>query len=272
MVGRGYSPWVNRIGVNHTGVVETPAHEGPAPPPRRVGRSRWALPDPRTAEEGSGLVAFGADLGVETLVDAYRRGIFPWPHEDVLLPWFSPDPRGVLDVGQGALVSKSLRQRLRRCGWTTTIDAAFYVVVAACADRPVADGTWITPDMRVAYGRLHRLGWAHSLEVWDGPRLVGGLYGVRVGGCFTGESMFHREPDASKAAFVDLVDRWREAGGAVVDVQIPTDHLVSMGVVGMARAEFLDWLGRVRDDPVGVARDRRPVSRLAVRRLPPAEG
>ena len=208
-------------------------------------------------------MAFGADLAVETLVDAYRHGIFPWPHEGLPLPWFSPEPRGVLDVGAGALVSKSLRQRLRRCGWTTTVDAAFDDVVDACADRSPADGTWIIHDMRMAYGRLHRLGWAHSLEVWDGDRLVGGLYGVRVGGCFTGESMFHREPDASKVAFVDLVARWRAAGGSVLDVQLPTDHLVSLGVVDIERARFLDWLARVRDDPVAVARDRLPVSRLA---------
>ena len=142
------------------------------------------------------------------------------------------------------MVSKSLRQRLRRCGWTTTVDAAFDEVVAACADRPARRGhVDQPPTMRLAYGRLHRLGWAHSLEVWDGDRLVGGLYGVRVGGCFTGESMFHREPDASKVAFVDLVDRWRDAGGSMVDVQIPTDHLASLGVVGMARAEFLSPAG-----------------------------
>ncbi len=237
--------------------------EGPAPPPRPVARSAWALPEPETADEGSGLLALGADLAVETLVEAYRRGIFPWPHDRVALPWFSPDPRGVLDVGGGAIVSKSLRQRLRRCGWTTTVDAAFDEVVAACADRPTGEGTWISRDMQRAYGRLHRLGWTHSLEVWDGPRLVGGLYGVRVGGCFTGESMFHREPDASKVAFVDLVDRWRAAGGSLVDVQIPTGHLASLGVVGVARTEYLAWLHQVRDRPVGVARDRLPVSRLA---------
>ena len=208
-------------------------------------------------------MAFGADLAVETLVDAYRRGIFPWPHEGVPLPWFSPDPRGVLDVARGgAVVSKSLRQRMRRCGWTTTVDVAFDEVVAACAHRPEGEGTWIVPDMRAAYGRLHGLGWVHSLEVWDGDRLVGGLYGVRVGGCFTGESMFHRAPDASKAAFVDLVDRWRAAGGSVVDVQLPTDHLVSLGVTDTPRVDFLALLARVRDHPVGMVRDRLPVSRL----------
>ena len=112
-----------------------------------MGRSAWALPEPVTADEGSGLVAFGADLAVETLVDAYRRGIFPWPHDAMPLPWFSPDPRGVLvlDVASagGASVSKSMRQRLRRCGWTSTVDVAFDEVAAACADRPTGEGTWI---------------------------------------------------------------------------------------------------------------------------------
>ena len=224
----------------------------------------WALPEATAADDGSGLVAFGADLAVETLVDAYRRGIFPWPHEAMPLPWFSPDPRGVLDVAVGACVSKSLRQRLRRCGWSSTVDAAFDEVAAACADRPSGEGTWVTDEMRVAYGRLHRLGWAHSLEVWDADwRLVGGLYGVRVGGCFTGESMFHREPDASKVAFVDLVRRWRDGGGSMIDVQIPTDHLVTLGVVAVPRTDFLGWLARVRDVPVAMVRDRLAVSRLA---------
>jgi leucyl/phenylalanyl-tRNA---protein transferase len=243
---------------------------GAAPRPARVGRSVWGLPEPVTADEGSGLVAFGADLAVETLVDAYRRGIFPWPHDGMPLPWFSPDPRGVLvldgaSAGGVASVSKSLRQRLRRCGWTSTVDVAFDEVVAACADRPTGEGTWISAEMRAAYGRLHRVGWAHSLEVWDGEgRLVGGLYGVRVGGCFTGESMFHREPDASKVAFVDLVRRWGDACGTMVDVQIPTAHLASLGVVAVPRTEFLARLAHVRDTPVGMVRDRLPVSRLAV--------
>ncbi len=235
-----------------------------------MARSAWRLPDGATADEGTGLIAFGADLAVETLVDAYRRGIFPWPHETVALPWFSPDPRGVLDVALGATVSKSLRQRLRRCGWASTVDAAFEEVVAACADRPSGEGTWVTAEMRAAYARLHRLGWVHSLEVWDADgRLVGGLYGVRVGGCFTGESMFNREPDASKVAFVDLVRRWGDAGGALVDVQIPTEHLGSLGVMAVPRSEFLAWLARVRDSPVAVERGRLPVSRLAPPVAPP---
>jgi leucyl/phenylalanyl-tRNA--protein transferase len=206
-------------------------------------------------------VGFGADLAPGTLVDAYRRGIFPWPHPGVPLPWFSPDPRGVLFLDR-LHVARSLRQRLRRSRWETTVDAAFDVVIEECRRR-ADDHTWITPGMRDAYSRLHRLGWAHSLEVWDGDLLVGGLYGVQVGGCFTGESMFHRVTDASKVALVDLVARMGEAGGRLVDVQLATDHLSRLGVVEVPRARFLSMLAALRDLPVRLATDRCPVSRLA---------
>ena len=234
-----------------------------APLPAPVGPSPWVFPDPASAS-AEGLVALGGDLAVETLVDAYRRGVFPWPHRGMPLPWFSPDPRGVIEAG-GAHVSRSLRRRLARCGWETTVDAAFEEVVGSCAERPRGEGTWLTPSMRAAYAALHRLGWAHSLEVWDGDRLVGGIYGVRVGGCFTGESMFHRQTDASKAALVDLVARWAEAGGALLDVQIVTEHLRSMGAVEISRRSFLERLAEVRDVPVRLALDRRPVARLIPR-------
>ena len=234
-----------------------------AAPPQRVGPSRWLLGDPADADPEAGdVVGFGADLRPSTLVDAYRRGIFPWPHPGVALPWFSPDPRAVLPL-DGLHVSRSLRQRLRRSGWETTVDQAFEDVVAACADRPGGEGTWIGRDMQHAYVRLARLGWAHSLEVWDGDELVGGLYGVAVGGCFTGESMFHARTDASKVALADLVDRWREAGGAFVDVQLPTEHLTRMGAVEVPRVEFLVRLHAVRDRHVPILLDRLPVSRLA---------
>ena len=233
-----------------------------AAPPQRVGRSQWRLLDPSAADpEAGGVVGFGADLKPATLVDAYRRGIFPWPHPGVALPWFSPDPRAVLPL-DGMRVSRSLRQRMRRCGWTTTVDAAFPAVLAACADRPAGEGTWVDRDMRQAYANLWRLGWAHSVEVWDGDGLVGGLYGVAVGGCFTGESMFHRATDASKVALADLVARWREAGGAFVDVQLPTEHLTSLGAVEVPRAEFLARLQEVRDRHVPLVLDRLAVSRL----------
>ncbi len=237
--------------------------EARAAPPQPVGRTPWRIPDPATGDpDAGGVVGFGADLKPATLVDAYRRGIFPWPHPGVALPWFSPDPRAVLEL-DGLLVSRSLRQRLRRCGWTTTVDGAFDDVVDACAVRPRGEGTWIGHGMRQAYSRLGRMGWAHSIEVWDGDVLAGGLYGVAVGGCFTGESMFHRATDASKVALADLVARWAEAGGAFIDVQLPTDHLTTLGAVEVARPDFLDRLGAVRDTHVPVVLDRLPVARLA---------
>ena len=233
-----------------------------ASPPQPVGSTRWLLGDPAEADPDAGdLVGFGADLRPSTLVDAYRRGIFPWPHPGVALPWFSPDPRAILAL-DGLHVSRSLRQRLRRSGWESTVDAAFEAVVARCAARPGGEGTWIGREMQQAYVRLWRMGWAHSVEVWGGHELVGGLYGVAVGGCFTGESMFHAATDASKVALADLVERWREAGGAFVDVQLPTEHLTRMGAVEIPRDDFLARLEKVRDRHVPVLLDRFPVSRL----------
>ena len=227
-----------------------------------MGRTPWRIPDPSTADaDAGGVVGFGADLKPSTLVDAYRRGIFPWPHPGVATPWFSPDPRAVLPL-DGLHVSRSLRQRIRRCGWSTTVDADFEGVVTACADRPGGEGTWIGRDMEQSYVRLWRMGWAHSVEVWAGDDLIGGLYGVAVGGCFTGEAMFHRATDASKVALVDLVARWKEAGGAFVDVQLPTAHLSSLGAVEVPRVEFLRRLERVRDRHVPLVLDRLAVERL----------
>ena len=222
--------------------------------------SAWLLPDPSNADE-DGVVGIGADLAPGTLVDAYRRGIFPWPHPGVPLPWFAPDPRGVLEFAN-LRTSRSLRRTLRRSGWTTTVDRAFDDVVAACADRDAEEGTWITADMARAYRRLHDLGWAHSLEVWDGDTLVGGLYGVQVGGVFTGESMFHRRDDASKVALVDLVARFEAAGGRLVDVQLTTRHLVSMGATDLPRALFARVLQGTRDHDVRMRTARREVARL----------
>ncbi|MCU1462840.1 MAG: leucyl/phenylalanyl-tRNA--protein transferase [Acidimicrobiales bacterium] len=232
-----------------------------AVPPTPVASCRWALPEPADADE-SGLVGFGADLEPTTLVAAYRNGLFPWPHDDVPLPWFSPDPRAVIPTG-GVRVTRSLRRQLARSGWTATVDAAFAAVVDACAaPRPDGEGTWVTAAMRGAYRALHELGWAHSVEVWAADELVGGLYGVQVGGCFTGESMFHHAPDASKAALVELDARFSQAGGALIDCQMPTNHLESLGARAVDRPIFLDALAQVRDDDVRLAVDRLPVSRL----------
>lgn len=235
------------------------------------------------------LVALGGTLDAATLVSAYRAGCFPWPSDDeddrellratrrlvrraqvpvlpgpdVHVPWCSPDPRAVL-LPDEVVVRRSLRARLRSCGWTTTVDAAFEQVVAGCADR---DSTWITGRMRRAYAELHHeppsatVG-AHSVEVWDGDALVGGLYGVLVGQVFCGESMFHRATDASKVALVELCARLREAGGRLVDVQEETAHLASLGQVLVRRADYVAVLAALRDTPARLATDRRPVSRL----------
>jgi leucyl/phenylalanyl-tRNA---protein transferase len=243
-------------------VERPPELDGVARGPEPVPSSAWLLPDPDQADE-DGVVGVGADLAPATLVDAYRRGMFPWPHPGVPLPWFSPDPRGIV-AADDLHVSRSLKRQLHRCGWTTTVDVTFRGVVSACAaDRGDGQGSWITAAMARAYGRLHDLGWAHSLEVWDGDRLVGGLYGVQVGGVFTGESMFHRETGASKVALVDLVTRFRAAGGRLFDVQLTTPHLRSLGARDLPRRDFLDVLARAQHLDVRLATGRRQVSRLA---------
>jgi leucyl/phenylalanyl-tRNA---protein transferase len=241
--------------------------DGVAPAPTPVPPSAWELPDAATADE-DGIVGVGADLHPATLVDAYRRGIFPWPHTGVPLPWFSPDPRGVLDLG-AFRVHRSLLRTLRRSGWVTTVDRAPEAVLEGCATGRGAEGTWISPPMRRAYLRLHSLGWVHSVEVWDGADLVGGLYGVQVGGVFTGESMFHRASGASKVALLDLADRFAAAGGRLIDVQVTTPHLASLGVVDVPRASFLRSLAAVVDDDVRLARGVRAVVDLADR--PPCD-
>lgn len=229
-------------------------------PPEPVPPSAWVLPAPDQAD-ADGVVGVGADLAPSTLVDAYRRGLFPWPHHDSLLPWFSPDPRGVLRLPD-LHVSRSLRRTLRTSGWTATVDRAFGEVVQGCREDRGPAGTWITSAMAEAYGRLHELAWARSVEVWDDERLVGGLYGVQVGGVFTGESMFHRVSDASKVALVELMVRFCGAGGRLLDVQLTTDHLRSLGAVDVSRPRFLEELHEVRDDEVLMRTGGQPVARL----------
>lgn len=208
------------------------------PPP-----SRWRLPDPDEADPG-GVVGIGGDLEPGTLLQAYRSGLFPM-HVDGgrTLGWWSPDPRGVLPLDR-LRVSRSLRKSCARM--EVRVDTAFAEVVEACADPRRPHG-WITRDILDAYVRLHQLGWAHSVETWDtsGPddRLVGGLYGVSVGGLFAGESMFHRETDASKVALVALVEIMREGvDGRLLDVQWATDHLGSLGAVEIRRGDYLRLL------------------------------
>lgn len=232
------------------------------PPP-----SRWAFPPVDAADE-DGLVGVGADLEPGTLLAAYERGLFPMPLGGRgPLGWWSPDPRAVIPL-DGLRVSRSLRRSLRR--FEIRVDTAFDTVIDACAD-PARPHGWISPEVRAAYRRLHDLGWAHSIEAWASPpveptpagaatdrpaadrhaedcpaadrepMLAGGLYGVAVGGLFAGESMFHRQTDASKAALVALVGMLRGGGpeGRVLDVQWMTPHLASLGAVEVPRDDYV---------------------------------
>ncbi|HEX6159665.1 MAG TPA: leucyl/phenylalanyl-tRNA--protein transferase [Thermoanaerobaculia bacterium] len=199
------------------------------------------FPDPRYAP--SDVVAMGEDLRVETLREAYRKGIFPWPHEGLPLPWFSPRRRAVLFFDE-VYVNRSLRKARKRSTFTFTIDRAFGRVIRHCATtfRPDQDGTWIEPKVIAAYSRFHEAGDAHSVEVWEGEELVGGLYGVDSGGVFTGESMFHLRPNASKLALLFLADHLREKGAAFLDCQVITPHMEALGAREITRGRFLDML------------------------------
>lgn len=204
--------------------------------------SRWALDPDRWPPED--CVAVGADLEPPTVLAAYRTGAFPMPHEGLLL-WWSPMARGVLRPTD-LRVSRSLARSVRRL--TTTVDEAFDEVVQACAD-PSRPGAWIDEEIRAAYGELHRLGWAHSIETRDDDgRLVGGLYGIAVGGLFAGESMFHRATDASKVALVALVGLL--GPDALVDVQWQTPHLASLGVQEWDRETYLRALPALLEAPL----------------------
>ena len=203
------------------------------------------FPDPRYAP--GDVVALGEDLRVSTLREAYRRGIFPWPHESVPMPWFSPLRRAVIFLDR-LHVGRSLRKAAKRAGLTFTIDRDFRSVIQACAamERPEQDGTWIEPNIIAAYTRFHAAGDAHSIEAWENDALVGGLYGVDAGGVFTGESMFHRRPDASKLALLFLADHLRERGAALIDCQVMTPHMEALGAREIARGRFLDLLAEAQ--------------------------
>ena len=221
----------------------------PTPPPAPLPACRYEFPDPARADP-EGLLAEGGDLEPSTLIAAYRAGIFPWPYEDHELLWWSPDPRAIVPP-DGLHVSHSLVRLLRRGRFRATLNAAFADVIAGCADR---EETWITPRLRAAYQRLHTLGWAHSVEVWgpDGA-LAGGLYGVAVGALFSAESMFHRARDASKVALVALAAHARRVGLTLLDVQVPSAHLTSLGAVTIPRREYLSRVARAVDRPVRMA-------------------
>lgn len=200
------------------------------------------FPDPE-AYDAEGLLAIGGDLRPERLRLAYGSGVFPWYAEGYVPMWWSPDPRALVDPGH-LHVSRSLARRIRRGGFTLTWNRCFERVMRECGRRR-GGGTWILPEMVVAYGELHRLGQAHSLEVWVGTQLVGGIYGVQVGGLFAAESMFHRRTDMSKVALVALVRSLFGAGIQVCDVQFATSHLRSLGAYEVPRQEYLRRLAVV---------------------------
>ncbi len=207
------------------------------------------LPDPNAADH-VGLAGVGADLQPATLITAYRSGLFPMPigdGETVDIGWWSPDPRGILPL-DGILISRSLYRSLKH--FEIRVDTAFDAVVQACAD-PRRAGGWINDAIASAYGELHRLGWAHSVEAWsrDTGELAGGLYGVAIGGLFAGESMFHWRTDASKVALVGLVERLEKGGGKLLDCQWQTRHLASLGCVTVSRGEYLQRLAVAIDGP-----------------------
>ena len=209
--------------------------------------TRFRFPHASSAD-GDGFLAVGGDLSPGTLLLAYRNGIFPWTTHPIT--WWSPDPRAIIPL-DGLHVSRSLARLVRKGDLTVTFDTAFRRVMEGCAaPRPGREETWISPQFITAYTGLHGLGHAHSVEVWRGSELAGGLYGVSIGGFFAGESMFSAERDASKVALVSMVEKLKEAGFVLFDVQLMTEHLRSMGAVEIPRKEYLRRLSEAVKLPV----------------------
>jgi leucyl/phenylalanyl-tRNA--protein transferase len=221
---------------------DNPAHDAPFPP------LAVALREP------NGLLALGGDLSPERLLAAYRRGIFPWYSEGEPILWWSPDPRMVL-FPEELRITRAFAKVLRNRPYEVRLDTAFAQVVAACATTPREGqaGTWITPEMQAAYRRLHELGYAHSVETWVDGRLAGGLYGIALGRAFYGESMFSRQRDASKIALAHLCAHLKRRGFGIIDCQMETAHLSSLGARPIPRQEFSAWLDRLAPagDPPG---------------------
>ena len=212
---------------------------------------RTPFPPVETAlAEPDGLLAAGADLSAERLLAAYRQGIFPWFNEGQPILWWSPDPRMVLFPAE-LHVSRSLNKRLKKQDYEIRFDTAFREVVKACASVPRAgqDGMWITADMLAAYCNLHELGYAHSVETWMDGKLAGAIYGVAIGRMFYGESMFHRVTDASKIALVHLMRHLEKHGFGMMDCQMKTEHLASLGAREIPRIEFLRRLEELVNSP-----------------------
>ena len=203
-----------------------------------IGKALW-FPEPEEALE-DGLVAIGGDLSVDRLLLAYRKGIFPWYNEGEIPMWYTPDPRFVL-FPEELKVSKSMKQLLRKEVFEFRTNTDFAGVIRGCREtyRPGQEGTWISPEMMASYTKLHQLGYAHSAEAWQNGRLVGGLYGVRIGKMFYGESMFSQVSNASKYAFISYVSLLAAEGVKLIDCQVYTEHLESLGARPIARDQFL---------------------------------
>lgn len=204
------------------------------------------FPDPSQAlGEPNGLLAFGGDLSATRLMAAYRQGIFPWFSEGEPILWWSPDPRCIFRTND-LKINRSLRRQLAGKHWHVTVDTAFAQVVHGCAaPRHDGSGTWIVPGMIAAYVRLHELGHAHSVEVWDGENLIGGVYGIAVGRLFCGESMFSRESGGSKLALMELASLLRKRDFPIIDAQVANAHTISMGAHEVPRERYLDQIAQL---------------------------
>lgn len=198
------------------------------------------FPDPRETPD-DGIVAVGGDLQPESLLLAYRSGIFPWPDPSfAMMIWACPKERGILEFSE-LHVPRSLERARKKAPFTFTIDRAFNAVIAYCSalPRPDQDGTWITKDIMRAYDRLHKMGHVHSVEAWEGENLVGGIYGIDIDGVFAGESMFYLKPYASKLALLHLIDHLKARGASWIDIQQLTPHMQALGAKAVARNDFL---------------------------------
>lgn len=208
------------------------------------------FPDPRQTDE-NGIVAVGGDLEPETLIDAYSHGIFPWPHKNYPLLWFSPPERGVLFFDELHL-SRSLTKALKKTAFTASFDTRFEQVIENCAirQRPGQKDTWVTPEMKAAYLEMHRRGLAHSVECWNGDQLVGGLYGVYIGGVFSAESMYFAESGASKFCLLALIHRLHKKGHWFLDTQMITPVVEGFGGRYISREEYLRLLHQAQSKKI----------------------
>lgn len=216
------------------------------------------FPDPNTAlDDPDGLLAVGGNLQPDTLISAYYNGIFPWYNKDDPILWWSPSTRCVIDP-LDLHISKSLQKLLRQQRFTISFDQAFEQVINACAQRDSKTDTWINSDMISAYIALNKLGVAHSVEVWQGSRLVGGAYGVAIGAVFCGESMFSKESNASKVALVHLTQYLSGLGFQLIDCQLASSHLLTMGAKSLKRPKFLQILQKLRNINTDFSQSKSP--------------